>query len=55
MIGVILIESPNGAIKQQQLEQHTKNFKEHNFLIVITGGKYAYTTEDDVNIIHYSL
>lgn len=50
-----LLRVQNGAIKQQQLEQHTKNFKEPNFLVVITGGKYAYTTEEDVNIIHYSL
>mgnify|MGYP007029454805 CR=1 FL=1 len=55
MIGAILIESPKWCDKQQQLEQHTKNFKEPNFLVVITGGKYAYTTEDDVNIIHYRL
>ena len=28
-----------------------KNFKEPKFLAVITGGKYAYTTEDDVKVI----
>ena len=43
MIGAILIESPKWCDK------------EPNFLVVITGGKYAYTTEDDVNIIHYRL
>lgn len=28
-----------------------KNFKEPKFLAVITGGKYAYTTENDVKVI----
>ena len=28
-----------------------KNFKEPKFLAVITGGKYAYSTEDNVKII----
>lgn len=55
MIGAILIESPKWCDKATTAWTTYKKFKEPTFLVVITGGKYAYTTEDDVNIIHYSL